>query len=273
MCKLAIVVAPCSPPAQLEAYPDLPSTPEQIADEVVAAWRSGAAIAHLHVLDEKGHPTQELSAFRRTVDLIQRHCDIIVEGSTGGVTGFSAADRSVALGADIELASLNPGSVNYDRGVYINSPQDVVYWVGEMYRRGIKPDIAVFELGMIENALCHVRQRLIAEPLLFSFVLGQVGAMPATARNLVFLVDTLPAGAIWGATGHGGHDLEVALWSIALGGHARAGFEDNIYYRPGERATSNAQLVERIVRIGREAGREIASPAEARAMLALPSRP
>lgn len=269
MDKLIIAVAPCAPPAQLEAHPDLPRTPQQIADQVIGAWESRAAIAHLHVLDEEGCPTQDLSAFRRTVELIRKRCDIVIEGSTGGLTGFSAADRSVALQTDIELASLNPGSVNYDQGVYVNSPQHIAYWVGQMHRRGIKPGIAIFELGMIENALRYVREGLIVEPPLFNFVLGQVGAMPATARNLMFLADTLPPGAIWGATGHGGHDLEVALWSIALGGHARAGFEDNIYYRAGERATSNAQLIERIVRIAREAEREIASPTEARAMLNL----
>jgi len=269
MDKLVITVAPCAPPAQLEVHPDLPRTPEQMADEVVAACGSGAAIAHLHVVDEEGCPTQDLSAFRRTVDLIRKRCDIIIEGSTGGLTGFSAADRSVAFQADIELASLNPGSVNYDQGVYINSPQDIAYWVGEMHRRSIKPSIAIFEVGMIENALRYVQHGLIAEPPLLSFVLGQVGAMPATARNLMFLVDTLPPGTIWGAAGHGGHDLEVALWSLALGGHVRAGFEDNIYYRPGQRATSNAQLIERLVRIAREAEREIAPPAEARGMLEL----
>ncbi|HEY64866.1 MAG TPA: 3-keto-5-aminohexanoate cleavage protein [Caldilineae bacterium] len=269
MDKLIITVAPCAPPAQLEAYPDLPRTPEQIADEVVRAWNAGAAIAHLHVLDEQGHPTQDLAAFRRTIALIRERCDILIEGSTGGLTGFSAAERSVALQADIDLASLNPGSVNYDRGVYINSPQDIDYWVGEMHRRGIKPGIAIFEVGMIENALRYVRQGLISEPLFFNFVLGQVGALPATARNLVFLIESVPSGSMWEVTGHGGHDLQAALWAIALGGHARAGFEDNIFYRPGERASSNAMLIERIVRIAREAERPIASPAEVRSMLGI----
>lgn len=271
MDKLMITVAPDAPPVQLKAYSDLPRSPEQIADEVVRAWQSGAAIAHLHVLDEKGRPTQDLAAFRRTIALIREQCDIIIEGSTGGLTGFSAADRCVALQADIEMASLNPGSVNYDQGVYVNSPQDIDYWVREMHRRGIKPGIAIFEAGMIENALRYARQGLIAEPLVFNFVLGQVGAMPATARNLVFLVESLPSGAIWEVTGHGGHDLQGALWAIALGGHARAGYEDNIFYRPGQRAVSNAALIDRIVRIARGAGREIASPSDARALLGLRS--
>jgi 3-keto-5-aminohexanoate cleavage enzyme len=269
MHKMIITVAPCAPASHLQVYSDLPRSPEQIAAEVVRAHAAGAAIAHLHVWDEEGAATQDLSAFHRTLALIRERCDIIIEGSTGGLTGFSAADRSVALQTDIELASLNPGSVNYDQGVYINSPQDIDYWVHEMQRKGIKPDVAIFEAGMIENTLHYVRAGLIAEPLLFNFVLGQKGALPATARHLMFLIETVPEDALWVVTGHGGHDLQGALWAIALGGHPRAGYEDNIFYRPGERASSNAQLIERIVRIGREAGREIASPAEARQILNL----
>lgn len=271
MDKLIITVAPCAPPSVLDGYADLPHTPEQIANEVVAAWQSGAAIAHLHVLDEAGRPTTELQAFRRTLHLIRDRCDIIIEGSTGGLTGFGAADRCVALQADIEIASLNPGSVNYDQGVYVNSPQDIDYWVRQMHERKVKPGIAIFELGMIENARRCARQGLIGEPLVFNIVLGQVGAIPATARNLMFLADSLPPGSIWEATGHSGHDLQAALWAVALGGHARAGYEDNIFYRPGERARSNATLIDRIVRIAREAEREIAAASEVRVALNLAS--
>jgi uncharacterized protein (DUF849 family) len=158
----------------------------------VRTWQAAGAIAHLHVLDGQGRPTQDLAAFRRTIALIRERCDIIIEGSTGSLTGFSAADRCVALRAGIEMASLNPGSVNYDQGVYIGSPQDIDYMVREMHRRGIKPGIAIFEAGMIENAMCYIRQGLIAEPLVFNFVPGQAGAMPATARNLMLVVESLP---------------------------------------------------------------------------------
>ena len=272
MNKLIITVAPCSPAAQLARHPDLPCTSEQIADEVVSAQAAGASIAHLHVLDDIGQPTQDLGPFRRTVALIRDRCDIIIEGSTGGLTGFSAADRSVALQADIEMASLNPGSVNYDQGVYVNSPQDIDYWVRDMHARGIKPGIAIFDVSMIGNAARYIREGLIAEPPVFNFVLGLVGALSATARNLLFLVESLPPGAMWETTGHGAHNLQATLWAIALGGHARAGYEDSVYYRPGERAVNNAMLIERIARIAQEAERETASASEARALLGLPSR-
>jgi 3-keto-5-aminohexanoate cleavage enzyme len=223
----------------------------------------------LHVWDEDGQPTTDLSAFARTLRLIRAQCEIVIEGSTGGVNELSAAERSVSLNADVELASLNPGSVNYDRGVYVNAPADIAYWAQEMHRRQIKPDIAIFEAGMIANSVALTEAGWIEPPMLFSFVLGQAGAMPATPKNLLFLSESIPPGSLWAVAGHGGCDLEMSVLAMCMGGHARAGFEDNPYYRPGERATSNAQLIERLVRIARDLGREVATPDEARAMLGL----
>jgi 3-keto-5-aminohexanoate cleavage enzyme len=253
-------------------HPGLDLSPEGIADEVVRAYNAGANAVHLHVWDEQGQPTTDLSAFQRTLRLIRQRCDIVVEGSTGGVNELSPAERSVSLQCDIEMASLNPGSVNYDAGVYINAPSDIAYWAQEMHRRGIKPDVAIFDVAMVANAMALAERGWIEPPFLFSFVLGQVGALPATARNMVYLAETIPAGSLWGVAGHGGNDLRMSVLAMASGGHARAGYEDNAFYRPGERATSNAQLIERLVRIGRELGREPATPDEARALLGLSGR-
>jgi 3-keto-5-aminohexanoate cleavage enzyme len=125
---------------------------------------------------------------------------------------------------------------------------------------------------MIQNAWALVERGWLQAPLFFSFVLGQTGAQPATPRQLLFLAESLPAGSLWGAAGHGGHDLSMSALAISLGGHARAGFEDNPYYRPGERATGNAQLIGRLARLAQELGRPVATPAEARQMLGLPAR-
>jgi 3-keto-5-aminohexanoate cleavage enzyme len=270
--KLLITVAPSIPPYLRANLPGLDLSPEGVADEVVRASSAGANLVHLHVWDEHGQPTMDLTAFRRTLGLIRERCDIIIEGSTGGINTLSAAERSVSLQAEIELASLNPGSVNYDQGVYVNSPEDIRYWAGEMRRRKIKPDIAIFETGMIANSLALAEQGLIDPPYLFGFVLGQKGAMPATPKNLLFLSESLPSGAPWGVIGHGGNDLWTSTMAMTMGGHARAGFEDNPYYRPGEPARSNAQLIERLVRIARELGREPATPAEARVLLGLAAK-
>jgi 3-keto-5-aminohexanoate cleavage enzyme len=269
MDTIILTVAPCPPAPHLQSYADLPRTPEQIADEVVRSHQAGAAVCHLHVVDEHGLATTDLSAFKRTISLICQRCDIIIEGSTGGAVPFSAAERSVALNADIEMASFNPGSVNFEHVAYANAPQDIAYWIGEMHRKRIKPDIAVFDTSWIANTLPLIEQGLITMPALYAFVLGQVGAIPATPRHALFLIESLPPGSVWGMAGHSGHDLQAAMWAIALGGHARAGFEDNIFYTPGQRATSSAQLIERLARIAREAGRDIASPAQARQLLGL----
>jgi 3-keto-5-aminohexanoate cleavage enzyme len=270
--KLLIVVAPCIPPYLAVDFPGLDLSPEGIAGEVVRAHNAGANVVHLHVWDEHGQPTLHLEAFRRTLRLIRERCDIVIEGSTGGMNELSPTERSVSLQCEIEMASLNPGSINYDQGVYVNSPSDIAYWTQEMLRREIKPDVVIFDVAMVANAMALVERGWIVEPVLFSFVLGQAGALPATARNLVYLSETIPASSPWCVAGHGGHDLRMSVLSMAMGGHARAGFEDNAHYRPGEPATSNAQLIERLVRFGRELGREPATPDEARAMLGLTSR-
>ena len=267
--KLLITVAPSIPIDVARGIPDLDTSPQGLADEVVRAYSAGACIVHLHVWDEQGRPTTGLSAFERTVGLIRERCDIIVEGSTGGTHDSTMEGRSVALQTDVEMATLNTGTVNWGRGVYRNSPDDIDYWAQEMFNRHIKPNMAAFEIGMIANSLELVDKGWIKPPLFFTFILGQQGAMPATARNLLFLSDALPPGSLWCATGHGGHDLRVSSLAICMGGHVRAGFEDNPFYRPGELAQSNAQLIERLVRIAREIGRDIATPAEAREMLGL----
>lgn len=269
--KLLVIVAPCKPPYMAGDILGLDLSPEGIADEVVRAYNAGANIAHLHVWDEKGQPTTELAAFFKTISLIREQCDIILEGSTGGVNELSPQERSVSLQTEIEMASLNPGSINYDKGVYINSPADIAYWSQEMKRRKIKPDMAIFEAGMIANTIELLQKGWIDNPLLFTFVLGQKGALPASPKNLLFLSEAVPADSLWCVAGHCGHDLRMSSLAMLMGGHARAGFEDNPYYRPGEIATSNAQLIERLVRIAREIGREIATPAEAREMLGLSS--
>ncbi|MDF1514978.1 MAG: 3-keto-5-aminohexanoate cleavage protein [Anaerolineae bacterium] len=270
--KLIISVAPCIPPYAAENIPGLDLSSEGIANEVVRAYNAGANIAHLHVWDETGQPTIHLDTFRHTLKLIRERCDIVIEGSTGGVNSLSARERSVSLLTDIELASLNPGSVNYDQGVYVNSPSDIAYWAKTMHDRRIKPDMAIFDTGMIANSRRLAAEGWIDPPYLFAFVLGQIGACPASPKNLLFLSESLPESSYWTAVGHGGSDLQMAVFALAMGGNVRAGFEDNPYYQPGVLASSNAQLIERLVRLAREVGREVATPNEVRTLLQIRDR-
>jgi 3-keto-5-aminohexanoate cleavage enzyme len=249
--------------------PDLDLSPEGIADEVVRSHAAGANILHLHVWDVMGKPTTDLTFFEKSMALIRNRCDIVIEGSTGGFNDLTPVERSTALNSRIEMASLNPGSVNYDAGVYINSPSDIHYWAEEMHRKKIKPDIAIFDSGMINNSRLLVDEGLITKPYLFTFVLGQQGAMPALPKNLLFLSESVPENSLCFVARHSGCDINLTVMNMAMGGHARAGFEDSPYYLPGELAKSNAQLIERLVRIGREIGREPATPGEARKILGL----
>jgi 3-keto-5-aminohexanoate cleavage enzyme len=271
--KLLITVAPCIPPYMAKDLPGLDLSPQGIAAEVIRACNAGANIAHLHVWDAGGKPTTNVEAFEETVRLIRARCDIIIEGSTGGFNDLTPSERSVSLQADIELASLNPGSVNYDQGVYINSPADIHYWASAMHSRAIKPDIAIFEAGMITNSLLLGREGLIETPYLFTFVLGQQGALPATPKNLLFMTESVPVGSLCFVARHSGWDIQLTVMNMSIGGHARAGFEDTPYYTGGELATSNAQLIDRIVRIAGELGREPATPHEARRALGIQQTP
>jgi 3-keto-5-aminohexanoate cleavage enzyme len=267
--KLLVFVAPCAPPHVAREIPNLDLSPEGIAGEVVRAHSSGANVAHLHVIDEHGRPTVDLAALRRTVELIRQRCDIIIEGSTGGEGDVTPEERAVALRADIEMATLNAGSVNLGGRVFVNSPSDIAYWAQEMKRRGVKPDLIIFDSAMIASTRALAEEGWIEPPYLHTFLLGEPGTLPPTAKNLLFLSEAIPRHSIWCALGHSGDDVTMATLAIALGGHVRAGLEDNAYYRPGEPAVSNAQVVERLVRIAREVGRAVATPAEARQMLGL----
>ncbi len=138
-----------------------------------------------------------------------------------------------------------------------------------MQELGIKPEIEVFEVGMIASALDLVKRGLLDPPLHFDFVMGVPGGIPASPAQLVHLAGALPPGSTWTVAGMGRHELTLGAMAIAMGGHVRVGFEDNIYYRKGELATGNAQLVARMARIGRELERPPATPDEARKILGL----
>jgi 3-keto-5-aminohexanoate cleavage enzyme len=176
--------------------------------------------------------------------------------------------RSERLRLRPEMASLTTGSVNFPTSVYENSPQLIEALARDMREHRIKPEMEIFDVSMIANALDLVRKDLAVPPLHFDFVMGLKGAIPATIENLVHLKNTIPGDATWTVAAMGPHQLIMNTHAILMGGHTRVGLEDNIYYRKGELAT-NEQLVERMVRLGRELGREAATPDEAREILSL----
>ncbi len=271
MDKLIISVATTGSRTTRAQTPHVPITEEEIAEQAVACWREGAAIVHIHVRDEAGEVSADPARFGRVAELIRaRGCDIILNMTTGGGRNLiTDEDRIRPVRLRPEIASFDAGSVNFGDGVFINSPQFLENLARDMLEHGVKPEIECFDTGMIENAKRLIDRGLIQPPFWFQFVLGVRGGAPATLDHLAFMVKQLPPGSHWSACGIGRHQLPLGVTAMLLGGHARTGLEDNIYYSYRVLAEGNAPLVARLVRIARELGREVASPAEARELLAL----
>ncbi len=266
--KLIITAAICGAEVTKDDNPNLPVTAAELASTALEAELAGASVIHLHVRDEQGLPTQRIQYFRAAVEAMkQAGVSAIIQPSTGGAAGMSAAERIEVLDLIPEMATLDCGTINFGDEVFTNDLPLMRNIAQRMKADNIIPEFECFETGHIYNALRLGKDGLLPEHLHFNLVLGVPGAMPASVKNLLFLVEQLPQGATWTASGIGSHQLPVALHTMMLGGHVRVGFEDNIYYSKGRLAKSNAELVARITRIAEEAGREIASPAEARAIL------
>ncbi|AZR74063.1 3-keto-5-aminohexanoate cleavage protein [Anoxybacter fermentans] len=266
--KLIITAAICGAEVTKEQNPNLPITPDELAQAAYDAEQAGASIIHLHVRDENGNPTQSEEVFREVIEKIKaKGCKAIIQPSTGGAVGMTAEERIQPLNLRPEMATLSTGSVNFGDDVFLNSPEYIEFFASRMKELGIKPEIEVFEVGMINNALRLVKKGLIEPPLHFDFVMGVPGGIPGEVEDLLHLVRKIPEGSTWSVAGIGRYELPLAVMAIIMGGHVRVGFEDNIYYSKGVLAESNAQLVERIVRIAKEVGREIATPDEAREIL------
>ncbi len=269
MSKVIITVAPVGAETTREDNPNLPLSPEEIVEDVYRAYEAGASIAHLHVRDENGDSTQDPEVFRPVIEGIRKRCDIIIQVSCGGSVGMSAEERAGPLTLSPEMATLTTGTVNFGKEVFSNPYPLVVEFAKLMKERGVRPEIEVFDSGMLTTAHVLLKKGLVDMPLHVDFVLGVPGGMAASARNLVHLVEDLPDGATWTVAGIGRHELPMATMAIAMGGHVRVGFEDNVYYEKGRLAKSNAELVARIARLAGELGRGVATPEEARETLGL----
>ena len=270
--KLIITVAPTGNVPTREMNPHLPVTPEEIADSAVRCRKAGASLIHIHARDPNEKPTLDPQVFARIHSLVAKRTDLIVQISTGGRAGMDAESRSAAVRLlRPEMASLTTGSMNFPDRVYANSFELIELLARTMKEAGTKPEMEIFEPGMITNAQKLVAKELATEPLHFDFVLGSRGSLPATAKNLLYLSETIPPGSTWTVAGIGRWQLPMAALAIVMGGHVRVGLEDNLYYRKGQLAT-NEQLVARVARIAAEVGRPVATPEEARQILGLPGR-
>jgi 3-keto-5-aminohexanoate cleavage enzyme len=265
--KVIITVAICGGTTRKQT-PHVPYTPEEISDSAIEAGKAGAAISHLHVRDEKGKPTYEAAVYSSVIKRIREKSDIIINCTTGGPV---YDERRKVLRINPEMATLNCGSTNLGERVMMNSNLELKKMSTEMLERKIKPEIMIHSQGFIQNAKTLMTKRLLKQPMFFNLFFAS-GGMEATFKNMQYLVENLPLGSKWMATGYGEDAYPIAVQSILNGGHARIGLEDCIQLSRGQLAKSNAQLVGKLVRIVHELDLEIATPKEARDLLKITYR-
>ena len=262
--KIIIGVAPVAHKGK--EYPGIknPLNAEEIAKDVIGCSKAGASMVHLHVRNMHGEQVQDLSYFTKTIELIRKETDIVINGSTGGVSELSLEERCVSVKEPrTELASLNMGSVNFGDGVYINTISDIRYWIGEITKYRVVPELEIFDFSMLTSIERLIGEGLLKPPLNYNFVLGFSGALPADPEILAQLVSRLPEGAHWGLIHEGMRDFKLIAAALGLGASAiRVGYEDG--YLPGVSAMSNAMLVQKAAELVKSLGFKVATPSEAR---------
>ncbi|MFT3858186.1 MAG: 3-keto-5-aminohexanoate cleavage protein [Aquabacterium sp.] len=271
MDKLIITAALTGAEVTREQQPALPITPQEIGIAAAECAEAGASIVHLHARLPDGTATQDKAVYAQIIEEVRKRSDVIVQLSTGGAVGMTAEERLSPVSLKPEMATLSMGSVNFGGDVFLNHPADIETFALEMAAQGVKPELEVFDSGMLTTAKRWLAKGLLQSPAHIDLVLGVPGGMAGTPKALMYLLSELPEGATWSVAGIGAAQLPLATLAIVLGGHVRVGFEDNVYYRRGELARSNAQLVARIARLAHELDRPVASPAEARQILGLPT--
>lgn len=274
MNKLIITAAICGAEVLKEHNPAVPYTVEECVREARSAYDAGASIIHLHVRYDDGTPTQDKERYRVIMEGIEKACPgIIIQPSTGGAVGMTNDERLQPTELNPEMATLDCGTLNFGGDeIFENTENTIKYFGKRMIERGIKPELEVFDKSMIEMALRLHKQGYILKPLHFDFVMGVNGGIGGSLRDFVFLRGSIPSDATYTIGGLGRYEMPLAAAAIIDGGHVRVGFEDNVYLSRGVLAKSNGELVEKVVRLARELGREIATPDEAREILGLPKR-
>ena len=275
--KVIITAAVTGAWPKKENNPNVPMTPQEIADDVYACWKAGAAVAHLHMRDDEGNGTMDTAKFEETVNLIHTKypdCDIVLNLTT---SGDIHADDEIRVAhvkkLKPEMASYDCGSMNWlNSGLFLNTPKFLTDCGLLFQELGVKPEIEAFDPGMIGNAAYYIKKGVLKTPVHFQFCMGCANGIAGSMKNLIFMKETMESlcpGSTWSCFGVGHCALEMTYGAVAMGGHIRVGMEDNVMYSKGVLAQSNRQFVERAARIIREYGNEVATPADAREILGL----
>ena len=265
-----------------ETTPYVPSTVDEIVREVVASVEAGASVVHLHAKDPvtgeaySGDPNPFLKEY---IQRIREEVDVVINVTTGGgrvgnppETWDKLVEERCKLGQ--EMMSLNMGTMNrwaeHPTGeIFLNTVSMIERWCGYMVQHNVKPEHEVYDTGMINICRQLAEKRIVPEPLHIQFVMvGRTGFLPSP-RMLQYCVDQIPESWTWSVCALGRNEIPISAIAMAMGGHVRVGFEDNVYARRGQLAKSNAELVSKVRNIARELDREIATPDDAREMLHL----
>ena len=264
-----------------ETNPNVPEQPDEIAEAVYDCWNEGASILHIHARDKDGIPTGDPAVYSEIHRKIRdRGCDIIIQDTTGTGPQVAIEDRIRCLEADPkpEMASLDMGTMVRNRGAYagtytIRYGKTLEDWAQKMKDAGVKPSMEVFSISNLREVANLISKGLVEKPYYVEFVLGHPyhGGIDASPKHLMWFIDDLPESqdTIWSVLATGKAQIPLTTMGMIMGGAIRVGFEDNLFYRKGEPAKSNAQVVARSVRIARELGKEPATPEEARKILGL----
>ena len=280
--------------------PYLPITPQQIADEAVRAYEAGAAVAHIHVRNtETGQPISDIDLFREVVTKVKSKCNMVICLTTGGGLGMATEERVKVIPAlKPELASFNFGSFNFaifelpkrmkikefkypweeeylkmtENFIFPNTFKTLREFCQVFEQTGTKPEIEIYDVAMINNVAYMIQEGYLKKPVYLQFVMGILGGINATPNNLQFLYNTAREAIgdfVWSVCAAGRQQMPMCTISLAMGGNARVGLEDSLYVAKGVEAKSNADQVEKIVRIAKELSLEPATPDEARQILGL----
>ena len=277
--KVIITAAVTGAWPKKENNPNVPMTPQEIADDVYACWKAGAAVAHLHMRDDEGNGTMDTAKFEETVNLIHTKypdCDIVLNLTT---SGDIHADDEIRV-AHVkklrpEMASYDCGSMNWlNSGLFLNTPKFLTDCGLLFQELGVKPEIEAFDPGMIGNAAYYIKKGVLKTPVHFQFCMGCANGIAGSMKNLIFMKETADelvgkGNYTWSCFGVGHSAMEMLYGAVALGGNIRVGMEDNVMYAKGQLAESNVQFIERAVRVIKEYGKEVATPDEARQILGL----
>jgi uncharacterized protein (DUF849 family) len=261
--------------------PAIPYTPEEIAEEARRSVEAGASIVHIHARQENGAPAYDVETYRRIDAAVRARCPgVIINYSTGAV-GISREERIGHITAlKPDMAALNMGSMNYaiyssktksfyHDHVFANPFADIRYFLEVMNAAGTRPEMECFDSGHIHNSAPLIDLGLLQPPYQFSLIMGVLGGIPATTKNLVHQVGMLPPGSSWQVIGIGAKQWPLVAAAITMGGNVRVGLEDNLYVAPGQLARSNGELVAKAAELVRMLGGEVATIAEAHQILAL----